>query len=313
MKLLLMVMVLFIGGISIAGQDVVLTFRQEGKDFEDVYRELQGEVELKEVGVEKTSPVSIIADAMKIYMPKVVILMDNSSIVLFRKYQQTLKEDDKIVPSIALMGVMVKAAIRDIKKASGISYEIPIVTSIVSLRSVLGIKMKKVGVVHREFLKGFMEENAAFCKKEGIKVVNIALPNKSRNYKSLLEKALKELMKQEVDALWVPNDNAVLHPAIIKSVWIPCVRKYKIPIVVGVEVLVRPKLNFGTFAVLPDHVSLGIQAAEMVFDLMDNNWEINKSRVDPPLAVYKIINLQQAEKYFTVTEENLKSVDKILK
>jgi putative ABC transport system substrate-binding protein len=95
--------------------------------------------------------------------------------------------------------------------------------------------------------------------------------------------------------------------------WIPCVRKYKIPIVVGVEVLVRPKLNFGTFAVLPDHVSLGIQAAEMVFDLMDNNWEINKSRVDPPLAVYKIINLQQAEKYFTVTEENLKSVDKILK
>lgn len=303
--------------VPIAAKDCILTFRQDGKDFEDAYRglseELVSDFDVKEVMVSKKTEEHAIVEAMEKYLPKLVVLMDNSSIGLYRKYQSAQPADAAVVPSIALMGVMIKESIAGLKNAAGISYEIPIVTSIVSLRAVLGMPMKKVGVVHREFLKDFMAENQEFCKRENISIVDEVLPNKSTSYKALTKKALDNLVKQQIDALWIPNDNALLQAEIITGVWLPFVKKYKIPIVVGVEVLVTPKVNLGTFAVLPDHVALGTQAAEIVFDIMDNDWMVDGTRVDPPLAVYKIINLTQAKKNFNVKDENLKSVDKKLK
>jgi hypothetical protein len=210
--------------------------------------------------------------------------------------------------------VLIKNAIKGIKNIEGISYEIPVVTSVVSLRSVLGIPMKKVGIIHREFLNDFLTQNKAFCKNEGLEIVNVVLPNKSDDYKSLLKKGLKKLLEEnKIDVLWVPNDNAFLKQDIIQGIWVPAAKKYKIPVVVGVEVLVNPQLDFGTFAVLPDHVSLGSQAAVMIYEIMDNDWQCDDQKVDPPLAVYKIINITQAKKNYKVTDENLKTVDKKVK
>ncbi|MBN1758109.1 MAG: hypothetical protein JW863_07325 [Chitinispirillaceae bacterium] len=301
----------------VTAENLILTFRQQGKDFEDAYRglktELRNECELKEHILDKNCSVKEVTTLMNDLQPKLVVLMDNTSIALYRKYQESLGENDPVVPSVAIMGVMVKKALHHLKNASGISYEIPIVTSLVSLRAVLETKLKKVGVVHREFLDDFIAENRTYCRNEGIDIINISLPNKSRNFSKLLKKSLDDLDKKGIDALWVPNDNALLDPVTIKNAWIPAARKFKIPFVVGVEVLVNPKLNFGTFAVLPDHISLGSQVAEMVYEIMENNWKIEELHVEPPLAVYKIINLPQAKKYFHVSDEQLKSVDKKLK
>ncbi|HEX2957662.1 MAG TPA: hypothetical protein VHO70_12580, partial [Chitinispirillaceae bacterium] len=232
---------------------------------------------------------------------------------LYKKYQAGLKEGEIAIPSISLMGVFIKDAISDIRNACGISYEIPIVTSIVNLRAVLGSSMKKVGVIHREFLNDFITKNKEFCKMEGIEIVDISLPNKSDNYKKLLKNGLKTLFEKNIDVLWVPNDNAFLNIEIIRDVWVPAVKKEKKPVVVGVELLVNPKLDFGTFAVLPDHVALGSQAAEMIYDIRDSGWQSEDGRVDPPLAVYKIINLKQARNNFNVSDEKLKVIDKTVK
>ncbi|MBN1576563.1 MAG: hypothetical protein JW913_08425 [Chitinispirillaceae bacterium] len=303
-------------GTAVAAE-VILTFRQEGKDFEDAFRglkdELRGDFEVRERIIDKKCSVNEFTELIHSHQPKLVVLMDNAAIALFRKYQSTLPETATMIPSIAIMGVMIKEAIADLKNACGISYEVPIVTSVVSLRSVLGIPIKKVGVVHREFLMDFVEKNSQFCKREGIEIVNKALPDKSNAYGPLIKNALKGLDSRGIDALWVPNDNALLQANIIRRVWMPATQKYKVPVIVGVEVLVNPKLNFGTFAVLPDHVALGSQAAGMVYEIKDNNWVCEEHRVDPPLAVYKIINLLQAKKRFTVSDEKLKSIDKKLK
>jgi len=318
MKSLVLVFVLSLSVVTeVAARDCILTFRQAGKDFDDASRglreELAGDFDIKEIVVNKKTDDGVVVQAMKRYQPKLVVLMDNSSIGLYRKYQLGLAADAPVVPSVALMGIMVKEAIAEIKNAAGISYEIPIVTSIVSLRSVLGIPMKSVGVVHREYLRDFLKENREFCKRENISIVDEVLPNKGTSYTVLTKKALGRLMSQQVDALWIPNDNSLLQPKIITGVWLPFVKKYKIPIVVGVEVLVAPKINLGTFAVLPDHVALGTQAAGIVYDIMEHDWTVGEKRIDPPLAVYKIINLPQAKKNFNVSEENLKSIDKKLK
>jgi hypothetical protein len=301
---------------AIPAKDQILVIRRDGKDFADALKgmneELKVDFEFKDRIIEKKTEVSEIQAEIASVKPKVVVLMDNSAITLFKKYQAGLKADEPIIPSVSIMGVFIKDAINDIKNACGISYEIPIVTSIVNLRAVLGSSMKKVGVIHREFLSDFIAKNRGFCKMEGIEIVDVSLPNKSDDYKKLLKGNLKTLFKEKnIDVLWVPNDNAFLNIDIIQNVWVPAVKKEKKPVVVGVELLVNPKLDFGTFAVLPDHVALGSQAAEMIYDIMDNDWQCKENRVDPPLAVYKIINFKQAKKIFNVSDEKKKVVDKV--
>jgi hypothetical protein len=303
---------------TIPAKDQILILRRGGKDFEDALKglneELKADFELKDKLIDKKTDVFEIRTEIALIKPKAVVLMDNSAITLYKKYQAGLNADEVIIPSISIMGVFIKDAINDIKCACGISYEIPIVTSIVNLRVVLGSSMKKVGVIHREFLNDFLKKNKEFCKMEGIEIVDITLPNKSDNYKILLKNGLKTLLNEKkVDVLWVPNDNAFLNIEIIRDVWVPAVKKEKKPVVVGVELLVNPKLDFGTFAVLPDHVALGSQAAEMIYDILDNDWQCEDGRVDPPLAVYKIINLKQAKKIFGISDEKLKMVDKTVK
>jgi len=302
----------------ISAKDMLLVIRGDGKDFKEALKGIQAELltdfEIKDIVVDKKTEVNEIVSEMNTVKPKLVVLMDNTSIGLFKRYQQGLKENDPMVPSVAIMGVLIGDAIANLKNASGISYEIPIVTSIVSLRYILKSPMKKVGIIRREFLKEFLEQNRKFCEMEGIEIIDIALPNKSDNYKTLLKSGLIDLVdKKKVDVLWVPNDNEFLQPDIIRDVWVPLAKKFKIPVVVGVEILVKPQLEFGTFAVLPDHISLGSQAAGMIYDIKDNDWTCESHKVEPPLAVYKIINVPQAKKNFKVKDEDLGSVDKKVK
>lgn len=296
---------------------VVLAIRQNEKEFNEAFLSLKNELsldfEVKELITGKKTTPEDIRIAMQTVKPRLTVLMDNADIALYRKYQSNLQKTDSVVPSISIMGIMIKDAISGLKNACGISYEIPVVTSVINLRSVIPTPIEKVGIVHREYLSGFIKQNAVFCQREGVDLVTIALPNKSGFYKKMVRSALHQLGKRNIQALWIPNDNKLLHPEIIRSVWIPVAKKMRIPVIVGIEILVNPKLDFGTFAVLPDHAALGKQTAEMVYEIRDNNWQCRHNQVDPPLAIYKIINLRQAARHFKVTEDRLGSVDKKLK
>ena len=126
--------------------------------------------------------------------------------------------------------------------------------------------------------------------------------------------ALKELFKGEkIDALWIPNDNVLLEKDIIEDIWIPLLDKYKVPVAVGLEIFVRPELNFGTFAVLPDHFSLGNQVADMIFELKSNSWVFGEKNIEPPISVHKIINYSQAKERFGINDQSLENIDIILK
>ena len=107
----------------------------------------------------------------------------------------------------------------------------------------------------------------------------------------LVKKGLRRLIKKEkVNALWIPNDIILCNVDLLKNSWVPMVSKYKVTVLVGVAALVNPKLNFGTFAVLPDNVALGAQTADLLFDIKEMQWEIRKNHVYHPVEVYQIVN-----------------------
>ncbi len=296
----------------------ILLVRPEGSNFTAVVKgiadDLGNEGLIHELIVDSRINKNTINTAIKKYKPMVVVLLDNVAIRCYRDYVIGLPDSVSVQPSIILMGIMVEKAIAGIRNAEAISYEIPIVTSVVNLRSISTLPINRIGIVHRELMDELILQNKESCNREGISIVNRSLPDKKGTLSVELRKALDELFaKEKVDALWIPNDNKLLTPYLVTTVWIPKVKQYRKPVIVGLEALADPKLDFGTLAVLPDHESLGAQVASLIISARKNNWVVESGRVDPSISVYKILNHRQAVRLFNVQEKNMVGIDKVLK
>jgi hypothetical protein len=301
---------------TICAQESLLVLRGPGTAFEEATKglkeELGSEFSIHEMIVGSV-PADTILKRLARTPPSIVVLMDNRAIRLFQQYQSGQHDTAHLVPSVALMSAFVDQAIQNLRNTAAISYEVPVVTAAVDLRLAFGMKLTKIGIIHRPFLNEFIIQNAKYCTREGIALADAVVPNDPSQYKQNIEKSLKHLLSDEkVDALWVPNDNKLLESDIILSVWVPIINKFKKPVIVGVRVLVQPELKLGTFAVLPDHVALGTQAADLVRKAKKDNWTFPSKYTMPIVSVYKIVNLPQAMEFCHVHKESLNSVECIL-
>jgi len=159
--------------------------------------------------------------------------------------------------------------------------------------------------------RGFVKRQADLARREQISVVEQDVstnPNASE-----IKWALRRL-KSQMDVLWILNDDHLLTPRLIADGWLPGLndRPYR-PTIVGAASLVSASLSFGTFAVLPDHTALGVQAANMLFELADNNWMVSvNGEVELPLSTTTTIDLVQVRERFALRESALRQVDRIL-
>jgi hypothetical protein len=306
---------LFLTNESVA-QSSVLVVRPEGSQFRNAVQgmvdDLGSEMPINELILDRQN--RSLDRALRQFKPSAVILMDNSAIAGYRKWLSGAGDSlDTPSPAIALMGILVGEAITGMPNTEAISYEIPIVTSAVHLRSIINAPIKKIGVVHRAFMGNLIEQNRESCLRENIVIINKSLPDNGKFMRFKLKRTLIELLEKErVDALWVPNDNLLLSPSFLTMVWIPQVKKYRKPVIVGIEALANPDLDFGTLAVLPDHVALGVQAASLLLDARKNKWKVRSGAVEPSLSVYKILNFRQARTWYNVPKDRCKEIDKFL-
>ena len=75
------------------------------------------------------------------------------------------------------------------------------------------------------------------------------------------------------------------------------------------SVIGSPKFRFGSFAVLPDHTALGVQAANILFELQENEWQVGDKELEEPVAVEKVLLVPFAEKYMTLKDNALDQID----
>ncbi|WP_144393856.1 hypothetical protein [Pleionea sediminis] len=301
--------------LSSEGNALVLTAK--GDEFAKVIQglsdDIEGELEFKTFYINRESSTDVIEDGMKKFSPKVVILIGNTSINLYTKFQKA-NPKMQFPPSIALAALFVDRFIDDIKNATGIRYEIPAVISLINMRDIIKKPLKSVGVVHREWMDSIIEENRKYLSAEGIKLISIKLPNKTSNMNKKLDEAVVELVDKKVDAIWVLNDNELLNGRSIGQVWIPKLAKTDIPVLVGVRPLLNTKFNFGSFAIVPDHYALGVQGASIVFELMDNDWDLDGRDISQPISVKKVVNVSVLDnKSIPYDKGKLQTVDEVVK
>lgn len=290
---------------SLVKAETILVLRGSVDTFDTVVTGLADGLEeefyLNEYIVTNKTKLVDIKSIFKKMNPQIVMLLGNKSLNLYYKYQQE-SEVKEFPPCISVAALFVDKFIEELNNCTAIRYEIPAVTSARVLREVLTKPVKNIGVIYRPLMAELVDENERLLSVEGIRFVRVEI--KDKDTQKPIKAALKEFEKRNVDAIWILNDNALLtKSALIKS-WLPSRRKSSIPSVVGVKQFVD-KIPLGSFAIVPDNYGLGAQAAEIVFEIVDNDMNIEEVHyVHQPISVKKFISLKSLAKLNVDYREN---------
>ncbi|OUS31123.1 hypothetical protein A9Q99_04735 [Gammaproteobacteria bacterium 45_16_T64] len=297
--------------------DSILIVRPSGHHFEQIVSgisdELAGELRYEDIVFDAKSTKSDLYAVIERYQPRAIVLMGNRQLKLFRGLQED-RPAISLPPSIAVAALFIDRVLAGSKNVTGILYEIPAVTSLVSLRSITAKNIKRVGVLYRHDMIDMIEENRRYCESEGIELVSVGISDSDANSTRKTKQALRKLADKSIDALWISNDSRLLTRDLITRSWMPFMTRFNKPVVVGVETLTKTQLNMGSLAVFPDHTGLGAQTAGKIFDLMDNRWKIEGETFEQPLSVIKHVNVKiSQDRGIRFKESKLLQVDKVIR
>jgi putative ABC transport system substrate-binding protein len=298
-----------------AGAPAILIAMPGSPDFIDVRRGLVSEVQnnfnVSTLLVTHDTSVAQLAVAVERVHPACVVLMDNFTLNLFRAYEAA-HQGEPAIPTLVVMTSFLENFRTLLRRATGIAYEVPGVTAFVNLRAIVARPIKRVGVVYRPAFKGFIRHQSELALREHVVVVEREVPRDVTA--DGLREALHALIdKDQVDALWMLNDNLLVRDAeFLDQTWRAELRASSVPLVVGVPNLVDPASPLGTLAVVPDHESLGLQAGNLIFELADAGWQMESHPVDLPLSVKTIVDIRQVRNSAGLRPDALGRIDKAL-
>lgn len=312
----------FVLPVQMSFAESALVIRGKASEFDEVVRgmsdDLEGELDLQVITIGTGNDLDEIKKAFKSQRPDLVVLLDNKSINLYAEFQGKNKDMD-FPPAIATAALFVDKFVGKLKNAVGIRYEIPAVTSAVAMRNIVTKPIRKIGVVYRSVMEDVIQENAKYTKSEGIELVGIAIDT-SDGPEATAKQIGKALDKFEddVDAIWILNDNALFTSAkdkkrVMLRTWMASRQKSELPAIVGHPNFMT-KIPLGSFAIVPDNYGLGAQTAGVIFEIMDNDWQIDDADVLQPLSVKKFVSVKTLEaKGIKYKKSALNQVDKVIK
>ncbi len=297
--------------------DFISVIRPDGQHFKRALQgladDLDGELIVEDNIMSTSSGVEYIKQIMQ-RRPKLVVLMSNHVINAYTAYQKQAKPDEIMPPALLLIALKIDRHVETMKNATGIVYEVPLATSLIYVRSLTQQPLNKIGIIYRSWMRPDIERHRQFLAPEGVEIVSVELPNESSRYISLIKKALKKFRSNGVDALWIENDNALLKSQLLRKAWLPSVKRFRKPVIVGVDSLLAKKMNFGDFGALPDYYVMGVQCSNMILNIQQNNWQLFDEDIEQPLAIKKHINLYNLKrKKIAIHANRLQEVDVILR
>jgi hypothetical protein len=298
------------------GVPMVLIAMPPSANFQDVRRSLLAEIKrdfnVATLTVTSSTGVDELSATIKRVTPACIVLMNNSTVSLYREYQRAHAGEGKFPPSVIVMTSFIDELRPTLVNATGIAYEVPGVTAFVDLRSVIRAPIKRVGVVYRPSFRQFISRQKELAEKEQIEIVPLEVGKGV--YADRLRSSLHALLvEQKVDALWMLNDNELIKSAeYLDQTWRAELRNANVPLVVGVSNLVNPRMPLGSFAVVPDHGALGLQTANLIFDLSENGWRADEHGVELPLSIYTLADVNQLRSRFGLKDDALQHIDRAL-
>lgn len=241
--------------------------------------------------------------------PRCLMLLGNLASNLYLRYQQ--HRAGPFLPAVVLMTSFFEDQYPLFENVTGVSYEVPGITTFVNLRTFVHRPIQRVGVLHRQLFGAYVERQARLARLEQIQLVSIEM-SRSPGPREIRRGLDRLIRKERVDALWVLNDNVLLKPELIAKGWLETLHENPIAVVVGVGSLVDARLHFGSFAMLPDHSALGVQASELVFRLREKDWNAASVPPELPLSIQSVVDLGWTRAHLQFREEAIDRIDRIV-
>jgi len=220
--------------------------------------------------------------------PKLVVIIGNEAANFYtnsKRYYTNRNPNIHKSPVYIFGSLYADELVSLIGNAAGMRYEIPAVTSITLLRALMHNNVNSVGIIYRVWAQEFVRRNEGYLQQEGVKLNTIQVANGTPNdIDRSIRLALKALFQQQVDAIFIVNDNILLNPQTLANAWLPILSNQYIPVIVNVPNLVAADLDFGLLSVYPTAKKLGYQAAEIVFEIINNNWDVSVVDVQEPIS-----------------------------
>lgn len=259
--------------------------------------------------IEKDSALEDLSAAIDQTHPACLVLLNNPTLRLYKRYQQSKPQGTRFLPAIAVMTSFLEESARGVENLTGIAYEVPGVIQFVKLRSIVARPVRRVGLVYRLPFRAYVVRERQLASMEQVEVVGKEVPRDPEP--DAVRGALTELLDRDrVDALWVLNDNALLSPDLISSVWLPAVNgTTHVPVIVGVPSLLGKNYPVGSLAMVPDHVALGVQTANLVFDLADKQWQLVDHAIKLPISIKTLVEVRQVRDNFGLQPGGLDNID----
>jgi hypothetical protein len=295
------------------GVPLVLIAMPPSAGFQDVRRSLVNEIQsafnVATLVVTPTTGADELGGAINRLAPACVVLMNNSTVNLYREVQRTSPRGSRFPPSVIVMASFIDELRSTLVNATGIAYEVPGVAALVDLRSVIKAPVRRVGVIYRPSFRQFIAHQRDLAEKEQIELVPIEVGDGV--YADRLRSSLHMLLvNRRVDALWMLNDNELIKSSeYLDQTWRAELRNARVPVVVGVPNLVNPEAPLGTFAVVPDHGGMGLQAANLIFDLSENGWRADEHAVELPVSINTVADVRQLRAQFGLKDGALQHID----
>lgn len=219
--------------------------------------------------------------------PKVVLLVDRWPVTLYRRWlKEHLPPGQAPPPTVLVYNVQIDRDLKRLNNVTGIRFNIPAVTGIINLRSI-SPGIKRVGVLYRPILETQFQREKKLAEREGIELIGHAIPLQPKVNE--VKAGLRALKRAKVDAFWLFNDPHMLTADLLSQAWIPRVKQYRIPVIVGVDSLMG-RVKLGNLAIFPDIEGLASQTYQIMIDLEDNQWHAGDIPVQHPLSVKKYFN-----------------------
>jgi hypothetical protein len=297
-----------------AGLPLVFVTMPRAASFQATRRALVTELsKAYDVSTFVVAPETAVADlgvALEHAKPACVVLMNNTSVRLYRDYQRAHR-GEKFPPAVVVMTSFFEDMRHDLKGVTGIAYEVPAVTALVGLRAAIEAPITRVGVLHGTYSRDFVERQRRLAAQEHFEIVPIEVRGADPSLRDV-RAALRALKHaHHVDALWILNDNKLLKDGrFLLDAWTPALEMLGVPVVVGAEPLVNAQASFGTFGVLPDHAALGVQAANLILDLADDGWRTDEHAIELPLSTITVLDVEQARSRFGLRAGALDHIDR---
>jgi len=283
-------------------------------DFGDVRRGLVTEVQknfnVTTIAVTEKTTAAELGNAIERTSPACVVLMNNSTVTLFRQYKES-RGSNPVPPAVVVMTSFLERLRATLPHSTGIAYEVPGVTMVRNLRTIITPPIHKVGVVYRPVFKDFIEKQKILAVSEQIEFVAVEVA-KDVSAEDLKAAIVSLANNGKVDALWMINDNGLIRDGrFLDESWRAALKEVKLPLIVGLPNLIDPISPLGTLAVVPDHETLGLQTANLIFDVADDGWRVEDHAIELPLSVKTIVDIKQAREKFGLQPEALKHIDKV--